>query len=153
MTDRAAAKPDLLTAAMVRWFDELAAQGIFTTDTAGDSQLEPLAEEHTGSGGRIGRPLFNVCPDIVTRGFESHYRAARREEARSAHRFHRYLIAGRAEGMQSASRRRRTARSWAPSPSSRRERAGGERARAAPDRDLGHGRAYGEAVRRTVHAT
>jgi PAS domain S-box-containing protein len=107
MTNGTAGKPDLLTAAMVRWFDELAAQGIFTTDTGlVVRSWNRWLEQHTGLARAdvVGRRLFDVCPDIVSRGFESHYRAALTGEARLlAHRFHRYLIAGRgAEAMQSA---------------------------------------------------
>ena len=98
---------DLITAAMVRWFDEVSAQGIFTTDV--DLVVRSWnrwLEQHTGlaPGQVIGRPLFEACPDLVRRGFEPHYRAALNGEARVlAQRFHRYLIAGRSGGaVQSA---------------------------------------------------
>ncbi len=73
MTDRTSGKPDLLTAAMLRWFDELAAQGIFTTDTGlVVRSWNRWLEQHTGLARAdvVGRPLFEVCPDLVTRGFE-----------------------------------------------------------------------------------
>ena len=107
MTKRALVPRDLLSAAIVRWFDELSAQGIFTTD--GGLVIRTWnrwLEQHTGlpRDQVVGRPLFEVCPDLVTRGFEPHYRAALTGEARVlAHRFHNYLIAGRSsEAIQSA---------------------------------------------------
>ena len=107
MTRRPSDKPDLLTAAMVRWFDELAAQGIFTTDTAlVIRSWNRWLERHTGltRDQVLGRPLFEVCPDLPPRGLDAHYHAALTGEARVlAHRFHRYLIAGRGvEPLQSA---------------------------------------------------
>jgi PAS domain S-box-containing protein len=92
---------------MLRWFDELSAQGIFTTDL--DLVVRSWnrwLEHHTGlsSAETVGRPLFEVCPDLARRGFEAHYRAALNGEARVlAQRFHKYLIAGRSgEAVQSA---------------------------------------------------
>ena len=58
----------------------------------------------------LGRPLFEVCPDLVPRGLDAHYHAALTGEARVlAHRFHRYLIAG--TGGSSRSRARGSRRS------------------------------------------
>ena len=107
MKSPASARPEHLTAAMLHWFDELADAGILTTD----HQLVIRAwngwlEQHLGlrRAEVIGRPLLEVFPDLVTRGFEPHYRAALNGEARVlAHRFHRYLIARPgAEAIQSA---------------------------------------------------
>jgi PAS domain S-box-containing protein len=89
-------QPDLVTAAMLHWFDELAAEGIFTTD--GDLVIRTWnawLEAHVGlpRAEVVGRPLLEVFPELVTRGFEPHYRAALTGEARVlAHRFHRYLL-------------------------------------------------------------
>jgi len=99
-------RPDLLTTAMLRWFDDLAVQGILTTDAAlvirsWNSHLQ----EHSGLAAAdvIGRPLFEVLPDLVTRGLDTHFRAALAGEARVlSHRFHRYLIASRASHPESA---------------------------------------------------
>ncbi len=90
---------DLLTAAMLRWFQELSAQGIFTTDTAlVIRSWNKRLEEHTGHAAAdvIGRPLLGVLPDLADRGLDAHFRAALAGEPRVlAHRFHRYLVAGK----------------------------------------------------------
>ena len=96
MNERAPGQPDHLTAAMLHWFDELAAEGIFTTDEALVIRTwNGWLEAHVGlpRAEVVGRPLFEVFPELVTRGFEAHYRAALTGEARVlAHRFHRYLL-------------------------------------------------------------
>lgn len=90
---------DILTAAMLRWFQELSVQGIFTTDTAlVIRSWNRRLEEHTGlaAADAIGQPLLAVLPDLSVRGLDAHFRAALAGEPRVlAHRFHRYLIAGR----------------------------------------------------------
>jgi PAS domain S-box-containing protein len=107
VTTPAGAGADLLTAGMLRWFDELAVQGIFTTDTTlVVRSWNRWLEQHTGQmrDDVIGRPLAEVVPDLARRGLDSHYRAALVGEARVlAHSFHRYLIPGRGgEALQSA---------------------------------------------------
>jgi signal transduction histidine kinase/ActR/RegA family two-component response regulator len=92
----AVGRPDLLTTAMLRWFDDLAVQGILTTDA--DLVVRSWnrhLEDHSGiaAADAIGKPLVTVVPEIVTRGLEVHFRAALAGEPRVlAHRFHRYLI-------------------------------------------------------------
>jgi len=89
-------RPDLLTAAMLRWFQELSVQGIFTTDTAlvirsWNRRLEELSG--LAAVDAIGRPLFEVLPDLAERGLDVHFKAALAGEPRVlSHRFHRYLI-------------------------------------------------------------
>ena len=72
--------------------------GIFTTDAAlvigagtGTSRNRRLP-----AGDVVGRPLFDVLPDLVARGLDVHFRAALEGEARIlSHHFHRYLIPAR----------------------------------------------------------
>jgi signal transduction histidine kinase/CheY-like chemotaxis protein len=88
--------PDLLSAAVVRWFQELADRGIFTTD----DQLcvrtwNRWLETQTGITARqaIGQLLFDVCPTLVDRGLDQHYRDALAGEVKVlSERFHKYLI-------------------------------------------------------------
>ena len=90
------ASDGLRNAAMLRWFNELSSQGIFTTD--GDLLLRSWnrwMERATGEPEDqvLGRRLFDVCPDLLTRGFDRYYRAALDgEPIVLAHRFHNYLI-------------------------------------------------------------
>ena len=95
--------------AVLGWLDELAAQGIFTTDTS----LVILSwnrwlAHHTGIAAEdaIGRGLLDLFPELARRGLDGHYRAAVAGEARVlAYSFHRYLLPGRpgtAEPAQSA---------------------------------------------------
>ena len=93
------ARPDLLNAAMVRWFEELSAQGVFTTDTTLTIRSwNRRLEEHTGLAAEtvVGRALFEVIPEIQARGLDTHFRAALAGEPRVlAQRFHRYLVPGK----------------------------------------------------------
>jgi PAS domain S-box-containing protein len=95
----AAGRPDLLTTAMLRWFDDFAVQGILTTDAALIIRSwNRHLEEHSGltADRVVGRPLLEVLPDLGIRGLDAHFRAALAGEPRVlSHRFHRYLIAGR----------------------------------------------------------
>ena len=90
---------ELLNSAVVRWFNDLSTQGIFATDTGLVIRSWNRAlEEHTGivSADVVGRELFEVFPELVTRGLDAHYRAALAGEPRVlAHRFHQYLIPAR----------------------------------------------------------
>jgi signal transduction histidine kinase len=87
---------ELLNAATLRWLNEFASQGIFTTD----AQLRVESwnrwlEQHSGVAAEsaIGRRLFDIFPEIALRGFEAHYRAALAGESRVlAHTFHKFLI-------------------------------------------------------------
>jgi PAS domain S-box-containing protein len=90
------ATDSLRNAAMLRWFNELSSQGIFTTDDelkirSWNRWLERTTG--TSEAAVVGRPLFEVCPELLSRGFDRHYRAALNgEPIVLAHRFHNYLI-------------------------------------------------------------
>ena len=97
MSESAAAGPqDVLTTAMLRWFQELSTQGIFTTDTAlVITSWNRRLEEISGltAADVVGRPLLHAIPELVTRGLDAHFRAALGGEPRVlAQGFHRYLI-------------------------------------------------------------
>jgi PAS domain S-box-containing protein len=107
MSERVAHEP--MHSALLRWLDELAAQGIFTTDASLSIQSwNRWLEHHTGIAAdhAIGRGLLDLFPDLARRGLDGHYRAAIAGEARVlAYAFHRYLLPGRpgtAEPAQSA---------------------------------------------------
>ena len=96
-----------LQAAVLRWLQGFADQGILTTD----QQLiirswNRKLEAHTGrlAADVVGRPLFEAFPDLVTRRLDEHYRAAIAGEPRVlSHRFHQYLFAASAgEAAQTA---------------------------------------------------
>ncbi len=99
MNDPTTARPDILTPALLRWFTELSNQGIFTTDaTLTIRSWNRYIGEHSGlsAGDVVGRPLFEVFPDLAVRGLDVHFRAALAGEARVlSHHFHRYLIPAR----------------------------------------------------------
>jgi PAS domain S-box-containing protein len=86
----------LLNAAMVRWLNELATAGIFTTDAnlvirSWNHWLERVTGRQEQSV--VGRPLFEVFPELTKRQFERYYAAALRGEVSVlAHRFHGYLL-------------------------------------------------------------
>ena len=88
-------EPDL-NSATLRWLNELAVQGIFTTDTelriAGWNRWLEL---HTGleSAAVLGRSLFDVYPDLLERGMDKRYRHALDGQVIVlSQRLHRYLI-------------------------------------------------------------
>ena len=91
-----------LQAAMLRWFGELAEQGIFTTDAnLTIRSWNRRLESHTGRPAAevVGQPLFSAFPELVERRLDEHYRAALAGEPRVlAQRFHQYLLAGRGGG-------------------------------------------------------
>ena len=95
----AVGSPELLTAAMLRWFQQISVQGILTTDT--DLVIRSwnrCLEEHTGRTAAevIGQPLLVVVPELATRGLDDYFRSALAGQPRVlSHRFHRYLIPGR----------------------------------------------------------
>src|SRR5687768_9446909 len=86
----------IMRMAMLRWLDEFSNQGIFTTDTSLRIQTwNSWLEKQTGrqSSAVAGQPLFEVCPEIVTRGFERYYHGAVDGEIGVlAQPLHRYLI-------------------------------------------------------------
>ena len=86
----------LLNAAMVRWLNELATAGIYTTDAelvirSWNHWLERVTGKREASV--VGKPLFEVFPELCNRQFERYYEAALRGEVSVlAHRFHGYLL-------------------------------------------------------------
>jgi PAS domain S-box-containing protein len=86
----------LLHAAMVRWLNELATVGIYTTDEdlvvrSWNQWLERVTGrlEHTV----VGQRLFDVFPELKDRQLERYYDAALRGEVSVlAHRFHGYFL-------------------------------------------------------------
>jgi len=99
VTDEHSGMPALLNAALLQWLEGMAAQGILTTDRALVIRgWNRWLETHTGFTAEqmIGQPLLTAFPELVTRGFEPHYRAALSGQSRFfTHTFHRYLIPGR----------------------------------------------------------
>jgi PAS domain S-box-containing protein len=99
VTDDYPGMPALLNAALLQWLEGMAAQGILTTDRALVIRgWNRWLETHTGFSAEqmIGQPLLTAFPELVTRGFELHYRAALSGQSRFfTHTFHRYLIPGR----------------------------------------------------------
>ena len=99
-------RPDILTTAMLRWFTELSNQGIVTTDAAlSIRSWNRYLEEYSGRAAAdvVGRPLFDVFPELVSRGLDVHFRAALAGEARVlSHSFHRYLIPARPDAPERA---------------------------------------------------
>src|SRR6185436_13638304 len=91
--------PDVMTSATLRWMDEFAAQGIFTTDTSLTIRSwNRWLVEQTGSPTEavVGLGLFESFPQLVARGFEGHYRAALSGQPRMlSHTFHHYLLPAR----------------------------------------------------------
>ena len=91
--------PDMLSIATLRSFNELARPGILTTDTELVVRgWNRFMEELTGQPATdvIGRPLFDVVPDLTRRRMDAHYRAALAGEGRIlSHTFHHYLIPAR----------------------------------------------------------
>ena len=66
-------------AALVRWFEEFAEQGIFTTDDRLHvTSWNRWLERHSGRAAAdvVGRPLLEVWPDLRDRGLDEHYREA-----------------------------------------------------------------------------
>ncbi len=86
----------MLSDAMLRWFDDLAVQGIMTTDT----NLHVVSwnhwlEVHSGrrAGDVIGRRITEVWPDLTARGFDQHYADALAGRVRVvAQGLHGYLL-------------------------------------------------------------
>ena len=86
----------IMQMATLRWLDEFSNQGIVTTDTSLRIQTwNHWLQKHTGrpSTDAVGQPLFEICPEIVERGFERYYRAVLDGAIGVlAQPFHRYLI-------------------------------------------------------------
>lgn len=90
----------LLNEAMLQWFNDLAPQGILTTDTELNIHgWNRWLEINSGLSAKevIGRKLFEVYPELVTRGLDKHFQDALEGRVRVlSHRFHRYLLPMRA---------------------------------------------------------
>lgn len=86
----------LLNAAVLKWLDSLAQQGIFTTDR--DLVIRSWnrwLEENTGhlAANVIGRPLFEAVPDLRARGFAGYYENALSGQLKVlAYGLHRYIV-------------------------------------------------------------
>ena len=96
-----------LAEAVLRWFDSQGPQGIVATD--GELRVTLWNQwlvEATGidSATAMGRPLFEVVPSLVERGFHQYYAAALAGEVKVlSHAFHRFVVptaAGRAHPEQ-----------------------------------------------------
>jgi signal transduction histidine kinase/CheY-like chemotaxis protein len=83
-------------AAMMRWFQDLADCGFFTTDTALVVRTwNSWMEAQTGWPAErvVGRPLHEVLPGFVERGLDRHYADVLGGEVRIlSERFHKYLL-------------------------------------------------------------
>jgi PAS domain S-box-containing protein len=83
-------------AVTLRWFNELAAQGIMTTDAelcirSWNRWLEK--HSHMSASQVIGRNLLEVFPDLAERGLDRYYREALSGEVRLlSNRLHKYLL-------------------------------------------------------------
>jgi PAS domain S-box-containing protein len=86
----------LREAAMLRWFQELADRGVFTTDeTLAVRTWNGWLEAQTGwpEDAVIGKPVSEVIPGFAERGLERYYREALGGEIRLlSERFHKYLL-------------------------------------------------------------
>lgn len=88
--------PEALAGITLQWFNDHAAEGIFTTDTA----LRILSWNrwlHTATGvdpeTAVGRLLFDVVPSLRERGFESFYHEALTGEIKIlSHALHRFIV-------------------------------------------------------------
>jgi PAS domain S-box-containing protein len=84
---------------LLRWFDELTQQGIFTTDSelvvrTWNRWLETATGHAAASV--VGRPLFEAFPELASRGFEPYYRGALAGEIKVlAYGFHGHVISPR----------------------------------------------------------
>jgi PAS domain S-box-containing protein len=87
---------EALQTGLLRWLDELAQQGIFTTDhdlviRSWNRWLETVTGYSAESV--LGRSLFEAFPNLATRGFEPYYRAALTGEIKVlAQGFHGHVI-------------------------------------------------------------
>lgn len=95
-----------LNEAMLRWFNDLAPQGILTTDAQFNIHVwNRWLEINTGypSSEMIGKNIFDVYPELVTRGLDKYFSDALEGQVRMlSHHFHRYLLPMRPGGAGSA---------------------------------------------------
>ena len=93
---------DAAAAAMLRWFEDNAAQGLFTTDR--DLLIRTWNRWMAAATGApaeavIGQPLFEVIPSLVERGLDTHYRDALAGQAKVlSHKLHRYVVPSARDG-------------------------------------------------------
>ena len=86
----------LLNEAMLRWFNDLAPQGILTTDE--DFNIHGWnrwLEINTGfpASEMIGKNLFDAYPELTARGLDKYFSDVLRGQVKVlSHHFHRYLI-------------------------------------------------------------
>jgi len=96
MTKTSTSEETLLSAAVLHWMHDLAAQGILTTDdqlrVVGWNQwLEDRTEKRAAEV--VGRNLFDVYPELIERRLDRHYRWALEGQIRVlSQRLHGHLI-------------------------------------------------------------
>jgi len=89
-------KTDIAVAAMLRWFEEHAGHGVFTTDR--DLIIRTWNRWLVVATGcavedAVGRPLFEVVPSLTERGFDVHFQEALAGQVKVlSHTLHRYLL-------------------------------------------------------------
>src|SRR4051812_33563893 len=87
---------DALGSAAAKWFEELDDRGIFMTDERFIvRRWNHWLAAQTGRRPEdmIGRPLFELFPDLVTRGLDASYRDALSGEVRIlSQQFHKFLL-------------------------------------------------------------
>jgi PAS domain S-box-containing protein len=85
-----------LNAALLRWVDDRANEGVFITDRdlvvwSWNAWLARMTGQ--AAGDVIGRPLYSVRPDVLERGLDRYYQSALEGQASMlAHRFHRHVL-------------------------------------------------------------
>ena len=96
MTERAHARDTRLDPAIARWCTELTTVGWFATDVAlRVSAWNRWMEIHTrvAAAAAVGRPLFDLFPDLRDRELDQHYRAALDGRVSAlSHKLHGYVI-------------------------------------------------------------
>jgi PAS domain S-box-containing protein len=89
-------RSDPISAAFLRWFEELADCGIVTTDdTLVVRTWNPWLERQTGiaAASAAGRSILDIWPTLADRGFDQYYRDALAGEVRIlSERLHKFLV-------------------------------------------------------------
>ena len=89
-------KLDALGSAAAKWFEDLDDRGVFVTDDRFIvRRWNHWLAAQTGKAAEdiVGRPLFDLFPDLVTRGLDASYRDALSGEVRIlSQRFHKFLL-------------------------------------------------------------
>ena len=89
-------KLDALGSAAAQWFEELDDRGVFVTDDRFIVRRWNhwlAAQTGRAAEGIVGRPLFELFPDLVTRGLDAAYRDALSGEVRIlSQRLHKFLL-------------------------------------------------------------